>query len=81
MANKSITQTICTIRAQDNFADWLKQKMEESDTSPAELAQAIGLNKRSIEAYLRKDRYPKLDVLAEIYAYFDENWIQIPLYK
>ena len=55
--------------------------MKESDTSPTELAQAIGVDRKTIGAYLRRDRYPKLDVLVAIYAHFDENWIQIPLYK
>jgi len=79
--NRCIPQTIQTIRAMDNFANWLSWKMSESDTTPAELAQAIGLDRKTIAGYLRRERYPKLDVLVMIYAYFGEDWIQIPFYK
>lgn len=79
--NKCIPQTIQTIRAMDNFVNWLSWKMSECDVSTEELAEAIGLDKKTIAGYLRRERYPKLDVLVMIYAYFGENWVQIPFYK
>lgn len=79
--NRSIEPTIHTIRALDNFSSWLLQKLEETGMSHGELAREIGVSRKTILGYCNRHCYPRLDVMAEIYAYFDENWIQIPIYK
>ena len=79
--NKNLTQSISTVRAHDNFARWLTAKMKECDTSEIELAAAIGVERKTIIAILKKHRSPKLDLVVKIFDYFDENWVQIPFNK
>ena len=79
--NKTLTQSISTVRAHDNFTRWLTAKMKETDTSEIELAAAIGVERKTIIAILKKHRSPKLDLVVKIFDYFDENWVQIPFYK
>ena len=79
--NKSPVQTIATIRAQENFVSWVLKKMEETMTTRYELAQACGVEVKTISAVLNNQRSPKLDLVVKIFDYFDENWVQIPFYK
>ena len=55
--------------------------MKETDTSEIELAAAIGVERKTIIAILKKHRSPKLDLVVKIFDYFDENWVQIPFNK
>ena len=79
--NKTLTQSISTVRAHDNFVGWLTAKMKETDTSEIELAAAIGVERKTVIAILKKHRSPKLDLVVKIFDYFDENWVQIPFNK
>ena len=79
MANKSITPTVATVAAAYNFADWLREKMTEKRITCAQLARAIGYERKAIMSYLSGKSSPKLDTLAEIFAYFGENRISIEI--
>lgn len=79
MANRSILPTIRTVSALQNFSDWLREKLSETHTTDTELAEAIGLERKAIIAYANRQRYPKLDVLAAIFAYFGEDRISIEI--
>lgn len=79
--NKTLTQSISTVMAHDNFARWLAFKMKECDTSEIELAAAIGVERKTVIAILKKHRSPKLDLVVKIFDYFGENWVQIPFKK
>ena len=81
MSNRCIPSTIHTIRALDNFSAWLIKKMEEADITCEELAKEIGCERKSVQRWRSKASYPRLDQLAAVYHYFDEDWIQIPIYK
>lgn len=79
--NKTPVQTIATIRAHENFVSWVLKKMEETMATKYELAQACGVEVKTISAVLNNQRSPKLDLVVKIFDYFDENWVQIPFYK
>ena len=79
MANRSILPTIRTVSALQNFSDWLREKLKETNTSEMTLAAEIGIERKSIVAYINRQRYPKLDVLAAIFAYFGEDRISIEI--
>ena len=79
MSNKSITPTIATVSAADNFADWLRSKMDEKGVTCAQLATALGYERKAIMAYRTCQTSPKLDTLAAIFAYFGENRITIEI--
>lgn len=79
MANRSILPTVRTVSALQNFSDWLREKLSDTHTSETELASAIGIERKSIVAYINRQRYPKLDVLAAIFAYFGEDRINIEI--
>lgn len=81
MANKSIPQTIHTITALDNFADWLTRSMKESGTTNKELANYVGVNLRTIITWKTKSRYPRLDQMVMVCEYFGLNWVAIPFNK
>ena len=79
--NKTPVQTIATIRAHENFVSWVLKKMEETMITKYELAQACGVEVKTISAVLNNQRSPKLDMVVKIFDYFGENWVQIPFYK
>ena len=77
--NKSITPTVATVAAADNFADWLKTEMKKSGVSCAQLAHAIGYERKAIISYLAGKTSPRLDTLAAIFSYFGEYRISIEI--
>ena len=79
MANRSILPTVRTVSALQNFSDWLREKLKETKTSETVLAREIGLERKTIVAIVNRQRYPKLDVLAAIFAYFGEDRISIEI--
>lgn len=79
MANKSITPTVATVSAAYNFADWLREKMTEKRITCAQLAHAIGYERKAIISYLAGKTSPRLDTLAAIFSYFGEYRITIEI--
>lgn len=77
--NKVITPTIHTDNATKNFSAWLTEKMAETNTSEAKLAEHVGLERKSIIKYKLGQSSPKLDVMAAIFAYFGETSIHVSL--
>ena len=77
--NKVITPTVHTVNATRNFSSWLTEKMAETNTSEAKLAEHVGLERKSIVKYKLGQSSPKLDVMAAIFAYFGESTIHISL--
>lgn len=76
MNNKTVTTHASRI-ASIWFSEYLKEKLK---THPAhEIAQAIGMDKKAIYAYISMERSPKLDIVANVLAYFHETEITIPL--
>lgn len=77
--NRVITPTVHTINATKNFSAWLTEKMAETKTSEAKLAEHVGLERKSIIKYKLGQSSPKLDVMAAIFAYFGETSIHVSL--
>ena len=81
MCGKCIDINTKTANALHNFALWLSDHMIESDTTDAELAQYVGVERKTVYAWRHGERFPKLDQLVMVFDYFDENWVQIPFFK
>lgn len=79
MPGKSLPQTIHSIIAVNHFSLWLADNMAKNHVSEREVAEAIGVERKTICAFLRKQRYPKLDIVVALYDYFGENYINIPI--
>ena len=77
--NKVHTQTIATVRASDNFIEWVRNKLKETGTSEITLAEHCNVERKTIVAILCGKRSPKLDIVANIYNYFGETEIRIPI--
>lgn len=77
--NKNILPNRQTASATMYFSDWLCEQMEKNNVNAVALARYVGCDRKTIYEYCAGRRYPKLDVLAKIYAYFDERTIIIPL--
>jgi len=52
------------------FGDWLRFIMEEQGTYRYKLAEAIGVDKRTITRYLSNDTLPTVEVLNKILDYY-----------
>ena len=63
--NKVHTQTIATVRASDNFIEWVRTKLKETGTSEITLADHCNVERKTI--------------VANIYNYFGETEIRIPI--
>lgn len=81
MANKTIPQTIYTITALDNFVDWMVRSMNEAGVTNAELADYVGVERKTIISWRTKSRYPHLDQMVKVYDFFGLTWVQIPFNK
>ena len=79
MANKRIEQNIITVSAAENFGKWLKESMKKEHLSCERLAKIIGVERKSILNYINGKTSPRLDVVAMLFAYFDENEITIKI--
>lgn len=77
--NRVVTPTVNTVNATENFSAWLTEKMAETKTSEAKLAEHVGLERKSIIKYKLGQISPKLDVMAAIFAYFGETSIHVSL--
>lgn len=77
--NNKATQTVQTIAVADNFADWLRTEMKKHHVSCAQLAQAIGYERKSIVAWMGCKTSPRLDAIAAIFAFFDKRRIEIEI--
>ena len=76
--NRVITPTVHTVNATKNFSAWLTEKMAETKTSEAKLAEHVGLERKSIIKYKLGQSSPKLDVMVMIYDFFDEDAVYVP---
>ena len=81
MCGKCIDINTKTANALHNFALWLSDHMTETDTTDAELAQYVGVERKTVFEWRHGGRFPKLDQLVMVFDYFDENWVQIPFYR
>lgn len=81
MCGKCIDINTKTANALHNLALWLSDHMTESDTTDAELAQYVGVERKTVFEWRHEGRFPKLDQLVMVFDFFDENWVQIPFYK
>ena len=52
------------------FADWLNFIIEEQGVYRYRLAEAIGVNKRTISRYLSNDTLPPVEIMDKILDYF-----------
>lgn len=77
--NRILPPTHASINARQNFANWLTRKMEERNLTDDALADAIGLDRKTILRYRHCQGVPRLEVVATIYAYFGEKKIDISL--
>lgn len=77
--NRILPPTHASIIARQNFANWLTRKMEEWNLTDDALANAIGLDRKTILRYRHCQGVPRLEVVATIYAYFGEKKIDISL--
>ena len=77
--NRQILPNKQTVAATYYFSHWLCKQMEKNDVNAVALARYVGCERKSIYDYCAGRRYPKLDVLAKIFAYFDKSTIIIPL--
>ena len=80
MANKSV-QTKVTVAASDNFGAWLKASMKKEGISCQKLANAIGLERKTIQNYINNKHSPRLDTLAVLFDYFGRTEISIDLHE
>lgn len=69
---ESATATLC-------FSHWLCEQMLKNKKNAVELAKYCDLERKTIYSYCSGERYPKLDVLAKIFSFFDCSEINIPL--
>lgn len=81
MCGKRIDINTKTANALHNLALWLSDHMTESDTTDAELAQYVGVERKTVFEWRHGRRFPKLDQLVMVFDFFGENWVQIPFYK
>ena len=77
--NRLLPPTHASINARQNFANWLTKKMDEKKLSDDALADAIGLDRKTILRYRHCAAVPRMDVVADIYSYFGEKKISIDL--
>ena len=54
-----------------NFAEKLEELMFDNQTSPTQLAEALGVPKTTVYRYLKKAHAPKLDILVKIANIFE----------
>lgn len=81
MCGKCININTKTANALHNFSLWLNDNMTESDTSNAELAQYVGVERKTVIEWRHGRRFPKLNQLVMIFDYFDQGWVQIPFFR
>ncbi len=79
MPNRKFMPTHASLVASDNFANWLRMKLATTHTTHAQLAKAVGCERKTILAFVNNKWSPKLDVVAAIYEYFGEETINIPI--
>ena len=79
MSNKSITPTVATIAASENFADWLKEQMKKNRVSCDKLARAIGYERKAVLGWTSAKSSPRLDTVAAIFSYFGKYRIEIEI--
>ena len=77
--NRKMLPNQQTVAATYYFSHWLCKQMEKNNVNAVTLAKYVGVERKTIYSYCSGGRYPKLDVLAKIYTYFDKSTIIIPL--
>lgn len=77
--NRKTLPTRQSVEAVTYFSYWLCKQMAENNVNAVKLADYCGLERKTIYDYCAGKRYPKLDVLAKIFFYFDCKKIEIPM--
>ena len=77
--NKNAPQTVQTIAAADNFADWLRTELKNNHISMTQLANAIGYERKAVISWAGGKTSPRLDAIALVFAYFGKNRIEIEI--
>lgn len=77
--NRKTLPTRQSVEAVTYFSYWLCKQMAENNVNAGKLADYCGLERKTIYSYCSGKRYPKLDVLAKIFSFFDCKTIEIPL--
>lgn len=78
MPGRTLTPTISTLCAQDNFVAYVKAKLFENHMSQRELADRVGVERKTINLILEKKQQPKLDIVVRILECFGDTRISIP---
>lgn len=81
MCGKCININTKTAAALYNFSRWLTTRMTKSGITDAELAEHVGVERKTVIQWRLGRRFPKLDQLVMVFDYFDKTWVQIPFYK
>ena len=77
--NRTVLPNKQSASATSYFAYWLCDKMARNDVTAIQLANYVDLERKTIMDYCAGKRYPKLDVLAKIFAFFDCDRIDTPM--
>lgn len=81
MCGKCIDINTKTANALHNFSKWLQARMDKSDTTDAEIALYVGCDRKTVLAWRKGERFPKLDQLVMVFDFFDKNMVCIPFNK
>ena len=77
--NKIPPQTKQSVTAVTNFSYWLADRMEKNNISAVKLGSYLGVERKTIYAWCSGARVPRLDVLAKIFFFFDEEEIKVSI--
>lgn len=81
MANHVTLPTKESENANEWFRFWFAANLAKRNISQKRLAIHLGLERKTIIAYLDGSRVPKLDVLAKMFNYFGYSEIRLPIKK
>lgn len=79
MAGRTVDQTRATVTAHKNLNEIILTLMRKKKITRYELAEAIGVDRKTIIAILKNQRSPKLDVVVKIFDYFGLKVVTIPI--
>lgn len=77
--NKIVTPNMASIIATENLASFLEAEMEKKNIDKTRLARIAQVNRKTIYEWIRGNRSPKLENIAQIYAALGYDEIKISL--
>ena len=77
--NRIPPQTKQSVTAVTNFSYWLADRMEKNNISAVKLGSYLGIERKTFYAWCSGSRVPRLDVLAKIFFFFDEEEIKVSI--